>query len=460
MTASPGSWARSPVGRTGGSFVVGPKGGIVIAPTADRRSLRARARRRGDGGRRAGRRPARGRARTSRRRSGSRSMAPATRSPSRPCGSRAGSSRSSSPRPSSWPRSTAPSACWRSASPCSCSPPARWSPPAPGASWPTRSPASPRICGHRALRARGHRRTGPRAWPRSTGCRPPSPAWPPGLADFAKFIPTELVRRLLAERRARRARRRAARAHRPVRRPRRLHRPERAPGRRAWSPIVGQFLELASPGGRGRGRHGRQVSSATPSWPSGVPRRPTPTRRCTPAAPRSRIEAGMRAAAGRGEPLGELRVRIGLAHRPRHRRQCRLHAPPQLHRPGRHREPRLAPGGGEQGLRHHDPASPPPPGRPPATRIATREIDTVAVYGRSEGVRLFELTGLAGDTDPPATPATPRPWPSTAPPASPRPPPCSPSPARRRPDPLARRPLHRPGRRPTAAAGSPSPTST
>ena len=38
--------------------------------------------------------------------------------------------------------------------------------------------------------------------------------------------------------------------------------------------------------------------------------------------------------------------------------------------------------------------------------VATREIDTVAVYGRSEGVRLFELTGLAGTTPRPATPAT------------------------------------------------------
>ena len=82
--------------------------------------------------------------------------------------------------------------------------------------------------------------------------------------------------------------------------------------------------------------------------------------------------------------------------------------------------------------------------------IATREIDTVAVYGRSEGVGLFELTGLARDTAP-TPPATPRPWPTTAPAASPRPPPCSPKPRPRRPDPLARRPQHRPGRRPTAA---------
>ena len=133
------------------------------------------------------------------------------------------------------------------------------------------------------------------------------------------------------------------------------------------------------------------------------------------------IEAGMRAAAARGEPLGELQRPHRPPHRPRHRRQCRLDPAPQLHRTGRHGEPRLAPGGGEQGVRDDDPDV-------RCHQGARRRRDPHPRDRHGRGLRpqrgRAPVRAHAGSPAPPlarATPATPRPWPSIAPAASPRP---------------------------------------
>ena len=297
------------VGRTGGSFVVGPQGGIVIAPTSDKRILapelaqvanaageRVAARRRPAG--------------TSRKGSGSRSTAPATPWRSRPCGSRAGSSRSSCPRPSSWPRSTAPSGSWRSVSPSSCSRPAGWSPPAPGASWPTRSPASPRTSQQIErfqLEGIPHRRSRLVEIDRLSGAIARMAA---GLADFAKFIPTELVRSLLQS---------GVRAEPGGERRELTVLFADLAGFTGLSerlgdgvvPIVGQFLELASQAVEAEGGTvDKFIGDAIMAfW--GAPS-PDPDQALHACRAALAIAAGMRAAAERGEPLGELRVRIGL----------------------------------------------------------------------------------------------------------------------------------------------------
>ena len=390
---------------------------VVIAPIADERTWRPswrrwRSRRRPAGRRPPGRRsehrgagPARGRWRRLRGR------------PSRPCGSRAGSSRSSCPRPSSWPRSTAPSAAWRSASPCSLL--AVGCLVAIGARRFLADPVA-RVAEDLAqierfeLEAIPHR---PSRLVEIDRLRRRLVRMAAGLADFAKFIPTELVRRC-CQRRARRARRRAARADRPVRRPRRLHRPERAPGRPAWS--RSSASSWSWPPRRSRPRAARSTSSsATRSWPSGARRPPTPTRRCTPAAPHWRSQPACAPPSPR-RAFGRAAGADRPAHRPGHRRQCRLHPPPQLHGPGRHGEPRLAAGRGEQGLWHDDPDVGRHQERADGA-MRTREIDTVAVYGRSEGVRCLSSRGRRITRSNPTMSVTAKRWPYTSKPASPRP---------------------------------------
>jgi hypothetical protein len=105
-----------------------------------------------------------------------------------------------------------------------------------------------------------------------------------GLADFAKFIPTELVRRLLAEGiRAEpaggaarsRSSSRTSPASRACRKKRAMP-PSRSSGPSSRSLRV-----------RSRGRAGRWTSSsATPSWRSGARRCPMPITPPTPAPPR------------------------------------------------------------------------------------------------------------------------------------------------------------------------------
>ena len=131
-----------------------------------------------------------------------------------------------------------------------------------------------------------------------------------GLADFSKFIPTELVRGLL---------------HSGVR-------AEPGGERRELTvlfadlagftglserlgdgvvPIVGQFLELASRAVEAEGGTvDKFIGDAVMAfW--GAPS-PDPDQALHACRAALAIEAGMRAAAARGEPLGELKVRIGL----------------------------------------------------------------------------------------------------------------------------------------------------
>ena len=218
-----------------------------------------------------------------------------------------------------------------------------------------------------------------------------------GLADFAKFIPTELVRRLLES---------GVRAE-PGGERRELtvlfadlagftSLSERLGD--AVVPVVGQFLELASQAVEAEGGTvDKYIGDAVMAfW--GAPS-PDPDQALHACRAALAIEAGMAAATGRGEPLGELRVRIGLAT-----------GPAIVGNVGSTRRLNYTALGDTVNLASRLEGVNKVYGTTilmtGATRaaagegIATREIDTVAVYGRSEGVDLFELTGLARDTAP------------------------------------------------------------
>jgi adenylate cyclase len=220
-----------------------------------------------------------------------------------------------------------------------------------------------------------------------------------GLADFAKFIPTELVRGLIES---------GVRAEPGGERKQLTVLFADLAGFTGLSeklgdgvvPIVGQFLELASCAVEAEGGTvDKYIGDAVMAFwgaPSADPDQALHACRAALA-----IQAGMAASAARGKPLGSLQVRIGL------------HTGAAIvGNVGSTRRLNYTALGDTVNLASRlegvnkvygtailisgataDAAGP---------AIAVREIDTVAVYGRREGVRLFELTGLAGTA---ATPA-------------------------------------------------------
>ncbi|HEX6013651.1 MAG TPA: adenylate/guanylate cyclase domain-containing protein, partial [Geminicoccaceae bacterium] len=219
-----------------------------------------------------------------------------------------------------------------------------------------------------------------------------------GLADFAKFIPTELVRSLLAS---------GVRAE-PGGERRELTvlfadlagftgLSERLGDRVV--PIVGQFLELASQAVEQEGGTvDKFIGDAVMAfWGAPLPDADQALHACRAALA---IEAAMRAASGRGEPLGQLKVRIGLNT-----------GPAIVGNVGSARRLNYTALGDTVNLASRLEGVNKVYGTTillsAATEaraggaVRTREIDTVAVVGRSEGVRILELTGLAG-TAPPA----------------------------------------------------------
>jgi adenylate cyclase len=218
-----------------------------------------------------------------------------------------------------------------------------------------------------------------------------------GLADFAKFIPTELVRRLLES---------GVRAEPGGERRELTVLFADLAGFTGLSerlgdgvvPIVGQFLELASQAVEAEGGTvDKYIGDAVMAfW--GAPS-PDPDQAFHACRAALAIKAAMAAATARGEPLGSLRVRIGLAT-----------GPAIVGNVGSTRRLNYTALGDTVNLASRLEGVNKVYGTTilmtGATRAAagaglcTREIDTVAVYGRSEGVRLFELTGLATDPSP------------------------------------------------------------
>ena len=220
-----------------------------------------------------------------------------------------------------------------------------------------------------------------------------------GLADFAKFIPTELVRRLVAS--GMRAEPGGERKELTV-----LFADlagftslsERLGDRVV--PIVGQYLELASQAVEAEGGTvDKFIGDAVMAFwgaPAADPEHALHACRAALA-----LEAGMRAAQARGEPLGELRVRVGLhtgtaivgnVGSSRRLNYTALGDTVNL-------ASRLEGVNKVYGTTILLSAATAEAAGP---AIATREVDTVAVYGRHEGVRLFELLGPAGIEPTPA----------------------------------------------------------
>jgi adenylate cyclase len=220
-----------------------------------------------------------------------------------------------------------------------------------------------------------------------------------GLADFAKFIPTELVRRLVAS--GMRAEPGGERKELTV-----LFADlagftslsERLSDRVV--PLVGQYLELASQAVEAEGGTvDKFIGDAIMAFWGAPAADPDHALHACRAA--LGIVAGMHAADARGEPLGELRVRIGLhtglaivgnVGSTRRLNYTALGDTVNL-------ASRLEGVNKVYGTTILLSAVTAAAAGP---AIVTREIDTVAVYGRSEGVRLFELLGLAGTEPTPA----------------------------------------------------------
>ena len=220
-----------------------------------------------------------------------------------------------------------------------------------------------------------------------------------GLADFAKFIPTELVRRLVAG---------GMRAEPGGERRQLTVLFADLAGFTALSerlgdrvvPIVGQYLELASRAVEDAGGTvDKFIGDAVMAFWGAPTADPDHAAKACRAA--LALVAAMDGARARGEPLGELRVRIGLHTGPaivgnvgsaRRLNYTALGDTVNL-------ASRLEGVNKVYGTTILLSAATAEAAGP---AIVTREIDTVAVYGRSEGVRLFELLGPAGTTPTPA----------------------------------------------------------
>jgi adenylate cyclase len=215
-----------------------------------------------------------------------------------------------------------------------------------------------------------------------------------GLADFAKFIPTELVRSLVAS---------GMRAEPGGERRELTVLFADLAGFTSLSeqlgdkvvPIVGGFLELASQAIEAEGGTvDKFIGDAVMAfWGAPLPDDDQALHACDAALA---IEAGMCAAAERDEPLGRLRVRLGLNT-----------GPAIVGNVGSTRRLNYTALGDTVNLASRLEGVNKIYGTTillsAATReragdaVRVREVDTVAVYGRQEGVRLFELTGLADD---------------------------------------------------------------